>query len=158
MILVSLGTQKFQMNRLIEAVDKIAPQIQEKIFIQTGCSTHIPKNCDYKDFVDAGEFRKMVGECSVLIAHAGVGTIMTGIKAGKPVIVVPRLQQFHEHVDDHQQQIAEAFAEKHCVLQCTDVEKLDKYIEKARTYDFQPYVVQGGNIEDIINSFIKIFE
>lgn len=37
---------------------------------------------------------------------------MSGLLKGKPVIVVPRLEKYHEHVDDHQQQIAEAFAGK----------------------------------------------
>lgn len=158
MILVALGTQKFQMNRLIEAVDKIAPELGEEIFVQMGNSTYKPKNCQYADFVDAEKFRKMISECSVLITHSGVGSIMTGINAKRPVIVVPRRKEFHEHVDDHQVQIAEAFSEKKCVLYCEKLEKLKDYIELAKTYQFEPYVVHGGKIEDIIKDFIDIFD
>ena len=93
MILVTLGTQKFQMNRLIEAVDKIAPTLDEEVFIQTGNSTYIPKNCKYSSFVEKEKFQNMIAECSLLITHSGVGSIMTGVKLNKPVIVVPRLQQ-----------------------------------------------------------------
>ena len=41
MIFVTLGTQKFQMNRLIKAVDNIAgsEKVKEDFFIQTGVST-----------------------------------------------------------------------------------------------------------------------
>ena len=154
MILVTLGTQRFQMNRLLEAVDRLALDLQEKIFIQTGHSTYIPQNCDYKDFVDAEEFQRMIEGCSVLITHSGVGTIMRGISAGKPVVVVPRLAGFHEHVDDHQVQIAEAFAEKGCVISCENLEQLAEMIHEARTYPFKPYDMPESSVEDIILDYI----
>ena len=157
MILVTLGTQKFQMNRLIEAVDQIAPQLEDEIFIQTGNSTYEPKNCKWKAFVDAAEFQQMIKECDLLITHSGVGTIMTGINAKKPIVVVPRLAEFNEHVDNHQEEIADAFEEKGFVLACKDIKNLLDDIQKARTYKFQPYVFKGGKIEDIILGFIELF-
>lgn len=36
MILVTLGTQKFQMDRLVKAIDELALVIEEDIFIQLG--------------------------------------------------------------------------------------------------------------------------
>ena len=60
MIVVTLGTQRFQMDRLIKAVDELAPTMSEEIFIQTGHSDYVPQHCQYKDFVDAQEFQKMI--------------------------------------------------------------------------------------------------
>jgi len=157
LILVTLGTQKFQMNRLVEAADKLALEVDEEVFIQVGNSTYEPKNCQYKDFVDADTYRKMIEECSVLITHSGVGSIMTAINAGKPVVVVPRLKKMKEHVDDHQKQIASAFASKNCVLYCEDIKKLKDTVEEARGHHFDPYSVNGGKIEDIILDFIDLF-
>lgn len=79
---------------------------------------------------------------------------MTGIRAKKPIIVVPRLKQYKEHVDDHQKEIAQAFSEKGCVLCCTELEKLIDYIEQAKEFSFQPYVEPEGKVEDIILSYI----
>ncbi len=158
MILVTLGTQKFQMNRLIEAMDGIAPNLGEEVFIQTGNSSYIPHNCEYADFVDSQKFQQMIKECSVLITHSGVGSIMTGINAHRPVIVVPRLAKYHEHVDDHQEQIAEAFAEKRMVIHCKDVKCLEEDIAKARTFKFEPYNVKNGKVEDIVLNFMQLFE
>lgn len=157
MILVTLGTQKFQFNRLVEAADKLAACIDEEVFVQYGNSTYIPKKCQSAAFVDGKEFKKMIEECSILITHSGVGSIMTGITSNKPVIVVPRLAKFHEHVDNHQQQIAEAFAGKNCVLYCDDLAKLPKIVRDAKTHEFSPYVVHGGKIEDIVLNFIELF-
>ncbi|MBQ8547410.1 MAG: glycosyl transferase, partial [Lachnospiraceae bacterium] len=148
MILVTLGTQKFQMDRLVQAADKLAETVSEEIFVQSGNSTYVPEHCMSENFVDAQEFQRMIEECSVLITHSGVGTIMRGIGAGKPVVVVPRLAKYHEHVDDHQVQIAEAFASKGCVLYCTDLTELAETVQKARTYSFLPYHAPKSNVED----------
>lgn len=158
MIFVTLGTQKFQMNRLVKAIDDISAELDEDFFIQIGNSTYKPVNCAYQQFLSKEEYREKIEICRMLITHAGVGTIIEGINAGKPVIVVPRQKAMKEHVDDHQMQIAEAFSNKGCVLCCSDADKLKKYIQKAEKYDFQPYEVKGGNIEDIVLDFIDIFD
>ena len=160
MIFVTLGTQKFQMNRLIKAIDELAEsgKVKDEFFIQTGASTYKPKFCKHVDFMDSEDYAKTISDCNLLITHAGVGTIITGKNAKKPVIVVPRQSRFGEHVDDHQKEIANAFASKGCVLNCGDIGDLYDDIEKARTYDFKPYKVKGGNIEDIILNFIGMFD
>lgn len=158
MIFVTLGTQKFQMNRLIKAVDGLAADLSEEVFVQRGWSDYVPKHCKYADFIDSAEYAKMIADCSMLITHAGVGTIISGINCGKPIIVVPRRNKYAEHVDDHQRQIANAFASKGCVLCCEEVSELGEYIDKARSFDFKPYELRGGNIEETIMRFINIFD
>ncbi|MCR5756230.1 MAG: glycosyl transferase [Acetatifactor sp.] len=159
MIFVTLGTQKFQMNRLIKAVDELAAsgRVNDDFFIQTGVSTYKPKNCGHIDFMDSDQYAGYISECNLLITHAGVGTIITGIKASKPVIVVPRLAHFGEHVDDHQTQIAKAFSDKGCVLCCENLDELANYIEKSKTYEFQDYNIKNGNVEDTILRFMSMF-
>lgn len=159
MIFVTLGTQKFQMNRLIKAVDDLAgsDKVKEVFYVQTGVSNYKPKNCMFTDFMDSAKYEETIQSCSLLITHAGVGTIDTGIKAGKPVIVVPRLEKYGEHVDDHQTQIAKAFSEKGCVLCCEDLNNLADYIEKARSYEFKKYDVKRGNVEETILHFMSKF-
>ena len=155
MILVTLGTQKFEMNRLIKAADQLAQTTGEEVFVQCGHSTYQPEHCKYSAFVDTAQFAEMIQNCSVLITHSGVGTIMTGIQAKRPIIVVPRLKKFNEHVDDHQLQIAEAFEEKSCVLCCREEAELPQYIEKAKNFDFQPYIAPESKVENLILEFIE---
>ncbi|MBQ9118874.1 MAG: glycosyl transferase [Lachnospiraceae bacterium] len=155
MILVTLGTQKFEMNRLIQAADELAQTVSEEIFVQCGNSSYQPKHCKYSAFVDTTQFAKMIQECSVLITHSGVGTIMTGIQAKRPIVVVPRLKKYNEHVDDHQLQIAEAFEEQGCVLCCREVAELKQYIEKAKSFAFQPYTAPESKVENLILDFIE---
>lgn len=101
MIVVSVGTQ-LPFDRLIQMMDEIAPSLGTKIFAQTGKSTYQPKNFEFKPNVQALEFDSLLREASVLVAHAGIGTVLKAYQFGKPIILVPRKAAFGEHRNDHQ--------------------------------------------------------
>jgi len=46
-----------------------------------------------------------------VIAHAGMGTILSALQFGRPLIVMPRLAQFGEHRNDHQLATARRLSE-----------------------------------------------
>lgn len=157
MIFVTLGTQKFQLNRLLKLVDEYVEKgiIKEEVFAQTGNSDYIPANYKYKQFMDKEEFDSYVKKADLIITHSGVGTIITAINLNKPVIVYPRLAKYKEHVDDHQTEIAEAFAKKNYVLACNDNDDLAKIIEKTYNYKFEKYVSHREKIIGIVNDFLN---
>ena len=88
MILVTLGTQKFQFNRLLKKIDEMIESglIKEEVIAQTGFSTYIPKNYEYKDFFDKDEFKNIIEKTDIVITHSGVGTIIKSLGFNKPVI------------------------------------------------------------------------
>ena len=53
MIFVTVGTNYFE--SLIASVDKVAPNINEKIICQIGKNKYLPSNCDYFRFEDSLE-------------------------------------------------------------------------------------------------------
>lgn len=151
MIFTTLGTQKFQMNRLARKVDDIAVKFKdEEFFIQLGNSDYIPEHSGYERFLKRDEFDEKVNASRLIISHSGVGSIMSGVMAGKKVIVVPRLAQYGEHVDDHQIDIAEAFSTKSHVIYCKDLDKLEEIIKTAEKYELKPYKSPQNNLEDMI--------
>lgn len=158
MIFISLGTQKFQFNRLLKYIDeKIKCQeISEEVFAQIGYSTYIPQSYEYKDFLDKNEFESIIEKSNLLITHAGVGTIIAAMKYEKPIIVVPRLSKFEEHVDDHQLQIAEAFSRKNLIISNGEkIEDLIDNINKAPQFKFEKYISSNIKIQSIIDDYIK---
>lgn len=50
MIFITLGSQKFQFNRLLEYVDNLIKTITEKVFAQIGASDYQPRNFNYEHF------------------------------------------------------------------------------------------------------------
>lgn len=157
MIFVTLGTQKFQLNRLLKLIDNLVEQgkITGEIFVQTGNSDYSPKNCGSARFLNKEEFDACISKADIVITHSGVGTIVAAAKRKKPTIVFPRLEKYNEHVDDHQLEIAKAFEKKGYALCCGDGDDLAALIEKCAEYKFAEYVPQGGKIIDIIEDFLK---
>ena len=156
MIFVILGTQKFQLNRLLIEMDEIIEKglVKEEVFAQIGNSTYQPKNFKYEKFVDKSTFDDYISKADTIIAHSGVGSIISSLKKEKKVIVYPRLAKYNEHVDDHQLDIASAFEKKRYVLCCYEDNELYKVLERSKNFDFKPYVSQTEQIVNIISDFM----
>lgn len=157
MIFIVLGTQKFQLNRLLKLIDQYIDEkiINEEVVAQIGNSTYEPKNYKFERFMDKDTFDKHIAESDIMITHSGVGTIISGLNASKPIIVFPRLKNYGEHVDDHQLDIANAFAKKNYVLACFEDDNLCDLIEKARTQVFEKYVSQRKEIVSVIEKYLN---
>lgn len=157
MIFVAVGTQKFPFNRLLKGIDDLIEQgrLEGDIFAQIGHSDYVPRNYKYKDFLSKDDFASCISNCDVLITHSGVATIITGMKLGKPVVVVPRFASYGEHVDDHQLQIAESFSDKNLVLMCKNMDNLDEIVQEARTHTFSRYVSQKERMVKTIRDYLE---
>lgn len=101
MILLTVGTQ-LPFDRLVEHVDRLAPQLDEPIVAQIGASKYSCKNIEAKQNYEPAQFSDLIKSCTKIISHAGIGTILNARKFGKPIIVIPRLATFGEHRNDHQ--------------------------------------------------------
>ena len=90
MIFVTLGSQKFQFNRLLSAVDKQVADgmISDLIFAQIGASDYIPKYFPYKHYLNRNEFSQEMDKSDIVITHGGTGVIISAVKKGKKVIVI----------------------------------------------------------------------
>ena len=156
MIFVSVGTQKFQFNRLLMLLDELVECgcIEDKIFAQIGRSDYKPKNYEYVDFLDKKEFDTHMCQCELLITHSGVATIVAALKSEKPIIVIPRLAKYGEHVDDHQVEIASTFANQNYILQYQDGDDLCPMIEQARKHQFARYVSTRENVVQLLRNYI----
>lgn len=146
MIFITLGSQKFQFNRLLKAVDKL--KTNDEIFAQIGYSDYKPQNYKYKEFLDRDEFSNMMSKTDIVITHGGTGAIINAIKKGKKVIAVPRLKKYGEHVDDHQIQLIRQFCELHLIYACEDMD-LQKALETVKKTAYKAY---KSNTQLIINS------
>ena len=93
MILVTVGTQS-PFDRLVQASDEWALENPDKVFAHIGQSRHQPRYKDFADRVSSKAAKDLVGKSELIIAHAGMESILTGLEYSKPVIIVPRLAQW----------------------------------------------------------------
>lgn len=158
MIFVTLGTQKFQLNRLLRLLDGLYEKglLKEEAFAQIGYSDYKPLYFEYIDFLEKDAFDQKIQESSLVITHSGVGSMIAAVNAGKPTIVFPRLCKYGEHVDDHQLEIAAAFSLKNFVLCCGENDSLQELIVKALTHKFDRYVSSTEHIVEIVREALLI--
>jgi UDP-N-acetylglucosamine transferase subunit ALG13 len=112
-IFLSLGTHEAPFSRAVELVVPLANEGCH-VLIQNGATPaqHHRAHIQWQDYMPYGDIIKTMTTVEMVVCHAGVGTIMTALKLGHRPIVIPRLQRYGEHVDDHQCDIAGRLAER----------------------------------------------
>jgi beta-1,4-N-acetylglucosaminyltransferase len=106
MILVIVGTHNQAFDRLVRASDELAADLEEPVVIQYGSSGYRLHHAQGFDFTGGERMDALVSEARVIISHAAAGTILLSCHKHKPMVIVPRLKEYHEHIDDHQKQLA----------------------------------------------------
>lgn len=128
MIFVTVGTERFPFDRLIRAVDALQDVLgDEPVFMQIGSSVYAP-SCPHERLLSYEEFRKKIHEARIVVSHAGAGTLLMCATLGKVPIMMARKRCFGEHVDDHQQMLAERMAERGLILHVDSPESLQECI------------------------------
>ena len=157
MIFVTLGSQKFQFNRLLIEIDRLIEEgkITEKVFAQTGYSDYKPKNYKFNKFLNRDEFNDIMSKCDKVITHGGTGAIIGAIKKRKKVIAITRLSEFGEHVDDHQLQITKQFSDMNLSRSINKIDELEECLVEIEKLKFNFYVSNTKNILDSIEDFIE---
>lgn len=112
MIFLTVGTQ-LPFTRLVDYVDRWAIDAEEEVRAQTFCEGNW-KNINAKPMVSPLEARDLSREASIIVAHAGMGSILTALEYSKPIVIVPRRADLHEHRNDHQMATARKFELKNC--------------------------------------------
>lgn len=155
-IFVTVGSQKFQFNRLINELDKICEHREDiDIYAQIGYSTYKPINFAYTEFLDSSEFNNYIKSSDLVICHSGTGVIIKSLELSKPVICVPRRKKFGEHVDDHQTEIATLFASQNYLINCDNISDLSDLINKAFSHKFSRF---HSNTDVFVKGLIDIIE
>ena len=94
-------------------------------------------------------------KATLIITHGGVGSIVSSIEKGKKVIVVPRMHEYGEHVNNHQKEIVEDFNNKGYIIGIENVEDLKGAIIKSKTFEPVKYQPNNQKMLKIIENFIE---
>lgn len=132
---MTVGSHYQGFERLIKKMDEIAGQIDEEVVMQIGHTDYQPVNARFFEFLESfEEIERLNREARVVVSHAGAGSILTALEQRIPVIVIPRLKKFNEHMDDHQLEIAEAMSENQRVKAVYDVDDLEDCLQSDLSF------------------------
>ena len=120
---VSLGTaESFGFRRLVE---RLVPLLAgAEVTWQTGATDVSGLGVEGHDKVPHDVLSRAIAEADVVVSHAGTGAALTALEHGHRPVLVPRRVAHHEHVDDHQTQIAAELARRGLAV-AREVEALD---------------------------------
>ncbi len=145
MILVTVGTHNQPFDRLLRKIDRLAEnKAVTAIFAQTGYSGYKPQNYKYRNFIRYDTFLRLIAKSKLVITHAGAGTIMNILFAGKPAVVVPRLSKYGEHTNNHQLEITKQLANNDTIIPVFDIENLEEAITKADKFNVKKQSSSSG--------------
>lgn len=139
MIFATVGTQ-LPFPRLIDALEALAPSLDEPIVAQVGASEGRWPHLDARATLAPAEFEATFRRARVVVAHAGIGTILSAKKMGKPLILLPRRHALGEHRNDHQLATARQVADlpgMHVAWQAEDLAALLHQADLTRANEAQ---------------------
>lgn len=111
MIFLTVGTQE-PFDRLARAVDAWAAAHPMPVFGQLGAlkpGSYRPQHFEWREFIDADEYQRRLQDCRLLVAHVGMGSIISALTAGRPLVMLARRASLGEHRNEHQLATAARF-------------------------------------------------
>ncbi len=109
-VLVTVGTERFPFERALHSAVAAVDGAADVVW-QTG---HTPVTAPlpglHRQWWPAHALREAAEAADVVITHAGVGSVLMALRAGRCPVVVPRLGSLGEHIDDHQVEFARRLA------------------------------------------------
>lgn len=160
MIYVTVGGTQFPFYRLINQIDKIALDFKDEYFIvQKGVTKYGFKSKNVKsiDFCTFKESEEYIKSAKIIISHAGTGTIVQSRQYAVPLIIVPRLKKYKEHVNDHQLDIVSQFEKSKLkgISVVRDIKFLENELRKVLSTN-EKWEVKLKGKENIIRQIKKI--
>lgn len=136
MILLTVGSE-LPFDRLVRAVDVWAGgHPGERVFAQIadpGGKGYYPSHLEWARFLERDDYDRRFAEAHLVVAHAGMGSIISALMIPKPIVIMPRLTALGEVRNDHQLATVTKFRDRGNVYAAKDGDELPGAIDAALT-------------------------
>ncbi|RPF26093.1 UDP-N-acetylglucosamine transferase subunit ALG13 [Georgenia muralis] len=109
-VVITLGTMRgYGFRRAVEHLVRVVPHVlagDAQVLWQVGCTDVSGLPVDPRTEVPSAELHRAIAEADLVVAHAGIGSCLAALDAGRCPVIVARQPELGEHVDAHQRMIA----------------------------------------------------
>ena len=154
---VSIGNAHQPFGRLLEAVRRAAERLPQPLVVQHGYTPFDDPVCTRVPFLSMEEFIRCVRDADLLIMHAGAGSVIHAVGAGKIPVIMPRRAAYGEHVNDHQVEFAQALMATGKVIVVENPDDLERAAEEAMTRQRQ-LSNRDGNHKDSLPPLVGLVD
>lgn len=117
------------------------------------------KNITVFNMLKPEEMKKYIINSSIVITHAGVGTIMECIENNKDIIVLPRKEENGEHVNNHQEEIAFEMEKNGLLYKVDTYEKMQEIvielIKNSNNKKEKKYISNNEKFNDMLIDYLE---
>lgn len=120
-------------DRLVKCVDNWCQITGEaNVFGQIGkvsANSYRPSSFRWVEFLSPDKFKEVFDTASLVVSHAGTGTMITALLQSKPIIVMPRRSNLSETRNDHQIATVNRFRDRPQIIVASDASELEKALD-----------------------------
>lgn len=148
-LFVTVGSM-LPFDRLVDAMEAWAQaHPQAEVFAQIGGSKLRPQSMRCERTLAPQAFRQRVAEADLIVAHAGMGTVLSALEAGRPLVVLPRRPEAREVTSTHQLATARWLATHPGIVVAEDETQLGAAIDAALARRCAP-TLAGGTRDGLV--------
>lgn len=161
-VLVTVGSMQgrsfLRLFKIVDALCKSKVLEGDKVIAQTGWDNYQSDYYRCFDLIGDEQFKDIMYNSDLVISHAGTGTVTSALKAGKKVILFPRLSKYNEHYDDHQLELCEIFSSNGYVLCAKNAVELEKCIAEIDRFVPRPFQSNKIHFNKCIMKALRYWE
>jgi len=162
MIFLTVGTQ-LPFDRLTAALDTWCDRTGqgERVFGQIGkleADSFRPTHFVWQEMLDPEECDRHMRAASLIVSHAGMGSIITAMSTRTPIVVLPRRADLGEQRNDHQMATARRLGSRSGLFVAAAEDEVPDLIERALSGKdaggtLSPYAEE--RLLDVVRGFIQ---
>jgi UDP-N-acetylglucosamine transferase subunit ALG13 len=101
------------------------------------------------------DYLEVMKASSLVICHDGAGSIIDALMLEKPVVVMPRIKKYGEHIYDSKADLARKLEEEGYLQLVFSEDDLNEAIQMARTKTFKKYVSDKGRLISKLSMYLE---
>lgn len=129
--LVTVGSEQFPFARALEAARDVLHGVETSWQTGNTPADGFGLQGDVRPWWPGDELARKARAADVVLTHAGVGSILMVLRTGACPVVIPRMHELGEHIDNHQTQLSDTLAERNLVVVARPGDDLSRCIQQA---------------------------
>lgn len=156
-LLVAVGTFAHGFDELVRAADAAAASLGLDGFAQIGGSAIMPRRLAWARFLPPEAMAARIAAASVVVCHGGMGLLGEAMRAGKPILAVPRRgRPTRAHPMNDQTALVHRLAERHPIQVCERPDGVEAALAAMLAEGLGPrrYAL-GSDVPDLVRGFLQ---
>lgn len=156
MIFLSVGTFLKGFDALVDAADHACHRLGVPGFAQIGHSAVIPQHLQWQRFLAAEDMQRLMAGAELVVCHGGMGVIGDAMRAGRPILAVPRQgATSRDNPANDQRGFVERMARQYGIGVCEDLRLLGPTIARMLQGPRQVDYRLGSDVPMILGEWLR---